>query len=149
MTNAAIWTISDPAYAALLRRASEERSAAVYAALAPLRRAASWLAELAAQGGTRLRRMREAARTVRALSALSDHSLADIGLTRRDVDALAAGLPVPKSAAAAAPADLAADAGIAAASPGPRPPRRPLALSFRDTLQLPIPMPRRRTASAA
>ena len=88
------WLTTNPELQPYLRRAREERAAAVYAAWKAVTRGVA-----AAVGGAieAVRRARRARRTADALSALSDRQLADIGLTRGEIGS------VSRAAAAASP----------------------------------------------
>ncbi|MEM9145052.1 MAG: hypothetical protein AAGC57_02565 [Pseudomonadota bacterium] len=128
MTNSAIWTITEPGYRAHLRRGSEARAAAVYQALGPVRRAIRWGVDGVHALGVAIRVRLDAMRSAYALEHLDARHLEDIGLTRHDVDDLAAG----KWPAAAR---MLKERGEAP-KPEERPKRRPIALTFRDTLDL-------------
>ncbi|MEO1600240.1 MAG: DUF1127 domain-containing protein [Pseudomonadota bacterium] len=125
MTNTSIWTISNPAYNAMLRRASEERAAAVYRALGPIRRVSAAIGETLATGLTRLHHWFERTQTLQILNGLSDHSLRDIGLTREDLATLETG-DLPSHAKAAI---------SHVARPERKSDYKPLAFTLRDTLE--------------
>jgi len=69
-----------------LRQASEERAAAVYAAWTAIR---SGVSAVAGNLAGLVSRARRADRTSRALTALSDRQLRDIGVNRADIESVA------------------------------------------------------------
>lgn len=138
MTNLSIWTISNPAYDTLLRKAAEDRSFAIYTRFKPLRAVFGWgidavfrvFSALNQAIATRVERTE----TLAALRDLDDRQLADIGLDRADIEALAVGRPIGDVAATA---ELRAEPASAPVAALPvRPARRPLAFTVRDTLEL-------------
>lgn len=81
-----VWLSANPDLQPYLRRAREERAAAVYATWKAVTGAIA--AAFGALAET-IRRARRAQRTLDALSGLSDRQLADIGLTRGEIRAVA------------------------------------------------------------
>ena len=84
-----LWLSANPEFAAHLRRANEERSAAFYQGFARLWRRLSLIKiPAAAVTGWLQRRVRERA-ALRELSALDDHGLKDIGVARGEIRRIA------------------------------------------------------------
>lgn len=114
-----------PEFQALRRERNEARAAAFYAAAQPLRQGLSVLAELGGQAIAGYRRWRLQQQVVRDLSVLNDRVLRDIGVTRRDIRAIARSYAhKPQSgvtAAQLAPAESAALSKPKTATQPPRP----------------------------
>ncbi len=112
MTLHTIWTITDPRHTSELRRANEDRSAAIVATFRPLLRASEVIRGLLGAASREIARRRCRMATLRQFARMSTRDLEDIGLTPGDVTHFAAGgeLPAPQPAAPTGPAPVATTA---------------------------------------
>jgi len=85
MTQHYLWMIGAPGQERALRRANEARAYAFRAAGRGIGRALAWPLRLGAEALARYRAARALARDEAALMEMSDHELADIGISRAEI----------------------------------------------------------------
>lgn len=109
-----IWTSTHPELRGILRQVNEDRSAAFYAVLKPLRNAVSNTLAAVSRFAENARRGARERAAMRELNALSDRTLKDIGVPRGEIRRiahdLADGVTEPRVQVVAARARAKADA---------------------------------------